>query len=277
LISEFQAYVVAPVNAFGLGGFVFDVAGESTAHLSADITDHYTEDNKALQDHIAIRPKKITLKGYVGEVVYSASGAGNSILQQAVQRLTEVSSYLPTLSAAATQIQSAVTQGTSSDVTLSDAANIYGLVQNLLSATGSQARQQNAYSYFKALMNQAILISVQTPWEFMTNMAIETITAMQPEGSLYMTDFAVTLKEIRISQTLSTAYTDNPSGTPFGSQLGQFQGAAAVQAAPQVPIGNVPGASLPSSLLSGAQSFMVKASDLLNTPAIAKQFKYQAQ
>jgi hypothetical protein len=270
-----------------LGGFVFDVAGESTANLSADITDHYTEDNEALQDHIAIRPKKITLKGYVGEVVYNGGGSSNTALQQAVQKLTELSSFLPTLSAAASQIQQSASTPTDSNIALSDAANIYGLVQNLLGATGNQARQQNAYTYFKALMNQKVLMGVQTPWEFMTNMAIETITAIQPEGSIYITDFAVTLKEIRIAQVASTAYTANPSGglgssstnpagTPGAASLGQFQGVAAAQASPQVPIGNVPGASLPSSLLSGAQSYMTQASDLLNIPGLAQQFKYQA-
>ena len=295
LISEFQNYVVAPLNAFGLGGFLFDVAGESIASLSADITDHYTEDNRALQDHIAIKPKRITLKGYIGELVYYGDGSnGPTILQQAVQKLTEVSSFLPTLSSAATQIQQSIETPTNSSVTLSDASNIYGLVQNLLGATGSQQKQQNAYTFFKALMNQAILMSVQTPWEFMTNMAIETITAIQPEGSIYITDFSITLKEIRIAQVVSTAYA--PASTSNGDSpipnltpdpvvpvervslddTARFQGAAATQAAPQVPLGNVPGVPLPSASLPGAQQFMIDASSLMSNPSIAKQFQYQA-
>lgn len=263
LITEFQNYVVSPLNAFGLGGFVFDVAGESIAHLSADITDHYTEDNRALQDHIAIHPKKITLKGYVGEVVYYGDGNGQSVLQQAVQKLTELSSFLPTLSSAATQIQESIATPTNSNITLPDASNIYGLVQNLLGATGNQARQQNAYTYFKALMNQGILMGVQTPWEFMTNMAIETITAIQPEGSIFMTDFQVTLKEIRIARVQTTAYTANPSSSSIGPQGSQLQGAAVAQASPQVPLGNVPGVSLPTSLLPGVQSQIGGVDDLM--------------
>ena len=88
LTAEFQNYVVAPLNAFGLGGFLFDAEGESTARLNAEITDHYTEDNRAVQDHIAIHPTRITLKGYVGEIVYTQPGQDQSFLQTAVQKLT---------------------------------------------------------------------------------------------------------------------------------------------------------------------------------------------
>ena len=49
LTAEFQNYIVAPINAFGLGGFLFDTPGESIAHLGAEITDHYTEDNQQLK------------------------------------------------------------------------------------------------------------------------------------------------------------------------------------------------------------------------------------
>ena len=302
LTAEFQNYIVAPINAFGLGGFLFDTPGESIAHLGAEITDHYTEDNRALQDHIAIKPKKITLKGYVGELVYSTAGQDQTILQQAVQKLTVLSSYLPTLSAAATQILDTAQTPLDSSLTLSDTANIYGLIQNLLGATGSEAKQQNAYTYFKALMTQGILMAVQTPWEFMTNMAIESVTAIQSEQSIYITDFSIVLKEIRIAQTISTAYTANPSpsasapnsvdslspqanadalaqyrlqnnlATPPIDQ--QLQGAAALQAALPVPQGNVPGVGLPTNSLPGWQSTIQSASDIVSNPAALSVFTY---
>lgn len=273
VIADLQSYVVAPLNAFGLGGFVFDVEGESQAHLAADITDHYTEENKALQDHIAIKPKKITLKGYVGELVYSAGGNGATILQQAVQKLTVISSFLPTLSAAATQLRQTIASPTNSDITLSSAADIFGLVQDAIGTFGDNANQAKGYAYFKALMNQGILMGVQTPWEFMTNMAIETITAIQPENTKYFSDFAVTLKQIRIAQTISTAYTNlspqNQVATDVNQELSgaqQYQGVAAVQAPNPVPIGNVPGVSLPSSSLPGWQSQLGNVNDITSNP-----------
>lgn len=290
LTAEFQNYVVSPLNAFGLGGFLFDAEGESTARLTADITDHYTEDNRAIQDHIAIHPNRITLKGYQGEVVYALPGQNQSFLQTAVQKLTEVSAYLPEISAGAVQAQAAITSPANSDLTLSDASDIYGLVKNLLGATGDEARQQNAYTYFKALMNQGVLMGVQTPWEFMTNMAIESITAVQPENSRFITDFTITLKQIRIAKTSSQAYSGtlpgNASGNGVQNSSGSIQpvqtaplddakvlqGAAALQAPDPVQIGNVPGVSLPTPTLPGPQSQITSPADFKFDPNVSGIF-----
>ena len=41
----------------------------------ADITDHFTEDNKTVQDHISIRPTHFVLKNYIGELVDQQGGS----------------------------------------------------------------------------------------------------------------------------------------------------------------------------------------------------------
>lgn len=291
--SELQNYVVSPLNAFGLGGFLFDAEGESVTRLNADITDHYAEDNKPFQDHIAIHPTRITLKGYVGEVIYTQPGQDQSFLQTAVQKLTQINAFLPELSAGAQQIQAAYQNSNIfgdpsvnlNSITLPDAANIYGLVKNIIGSFGEEARQQNAYQYFKALMNQGVLMGVQTPWEFLTNMAIESIVAIQGEQSKYITDFTITLKQIRIAKTISQAYSTNSSGisTPGnlstqGNQTApgvtssgtsdpsaetQLSGAAALQAPNPVQIGNVPGAALPSPTLPSWQSTLGSVEDII--------------
>lgn len=306
LTSDLTNYVVAPLAAFGIGGFGFDSDGESTAHLSADITDHYTEDNRAIQDHVAIRPKKITLKGFVGEVVYNTSSDISQIVQQLAQKLTTISAFLPTLSASATQMQSALISAdplqSLSDISLSDASNIYGLVKNIIGSFGPEAKQQNAYLYFKALLTEKILMGVQTPWEFIPNMLIESVDAIQSDVTISITDFSVTLKEARFAQTLTVAYSNNlqgqnsqPASSPQGTQgitnsLGYagnypqiqsvetqtldgtptLQGAAAVQSADPVTIGNIPGVALPSNTLPGAQGQMTGVVNLIPpTPASA--------
>lgn len=291
LIADVQSYVVAPVNAFGLGGFVFDALGEDTARLDAEITDHYTEDNKSFQDQIAIRPKKITLRGYVGELTCVPSNPDPAILQQAVQKLTTLSSYAPILSASAQQLIATSTAGQLPDLTLSDTANIYGLIKNLIPQATNSPKQQQAYNYFKSCMSQKILMAVQTPWEFMTNMAIESVIAIQPEGSDSVTDFAVTYKEIRIAKTQTVAYTTNLAGQSSSSSnlspqsnasaLAQYraenglstppidqqlQGVAAVQAAPLVQQGNIPGVSLPTTSLPGWQSQLTDVNSIVTNP-----------
>ncbi len=280
LIAGIQNYVVAPINAFGLGGLVFDVAGESMATLSADITDHFSEDNKAIQDHMAIRPKRITLKGYVGELVYTGSGADTpGILQTVVQKLTVISALLPQISAAATQAQAALADPLNSSLTLETisgalpgAANIYGLIKNLLGATGNQAKQQNAYNYFAACQSQKILMGIQTPWEFLTNMAVETIVAIQGEDSLFITDFSITFKQIRIANTQT-------AGTPLSGTGGIpspggliAQGVTALQSTAQNPLGAVSGLGLPTSLLPASLSGITGAASLHSISGIGNLF-----
>ena len=293
IAADLQNYVVSPLNAFGLGGFIFDAEGESIARLSADITDHYTEDNHAIQDHIAIHPKRITLKGYVGEVVYTTADQDLSLLQKAVQKLTQISEFLPSISSYAAQAEDALSSPLSSTINLGDASNIYGMVKNLISSNGDEARQQNAYLYFQSLMNQGILMGVQTPWEFITNMVIETITAVQSENSRFITDFSITLKQMRFAKTKTNAFSTIAKGTSAPNNLSpdatqgdmsqsgvyvplpekQLIGAAALQATNPVKLGNVPGVALPSPTLPSFQSQIDGADAYLNNPAVLKTFK----
>lgn len=257
LIADFKNYVVSPLNAFGIGGFLFDVEGDTSASLNAEITDHYTEANEAIQDHIAIKPKKITLKGYVGELIYQEAQDNETFLQSAVQKLTIISSYLPVLSKAATQITDLAQAPTASDITLGDAANLYGAVNNIINSAGIFAKQARSYAYFETLMDGKILMGVQTPWKLYTNMAIESVTPIQDERSQSVTDFSITLKEIRTAHTKTTAFgtsTAPAAANPNGNPDVQYQGVAAMQASLPVSIGNIPGITLPTSTVSGILS-----------------------
>lgn len=236
LAQGVNKFVVTPLNAFGLGGFVFDIEGETSANLNAEITDHYLEDNSAVQDHIAIRPKKITLKSYVGELVYREDSSTDTIVQKVVQKLTTLIAYRPPLTAAAQQAIDIFTNAKLSDLsfgnitskTVNRATDYWAFVKNLGQST---SRQQQAYMYFKALMEGKFLVSVQTPFEFMNNMAIESIVAIQGEDSKFISDFTITLKEIRTVAILSTQLNQNRyitrDATP--EELNQARGANQLQ------------------------------------------------
>lgn len=208
---------------------------ESRAELDNDITDHYTENNVAVQDHIANRPKRITLRGYVGELIYSVDGKDSpSFLQTLTQGLTVVDSYLPQLTDGAQQLKDVI-DGNDSDLSfnnlLSDSTNIYALVQNL---NPPIPKQQQAYLYFKALRDAKILMSLQTPFEFTTNMAIERLLAKQDAETKYITDFSITLKEIRQVSTITQPF-------DYAQQISNVAGALAQQASPTNSLGNVQG------------------------------------
>ena len=263
ITSALQTYVVSPLNAFGIGGYVFDVQTEEKATLAADITDHYTEDNIAVQDHIAIKPKRVTLRGYVGELVYNGSNNNNNgVLQQVTQKLTILAGYLPQVSAATEQAQAAISAidgagGTAASfaAAVPAAANIYGLVQDAIGTTGLLQRQQAAYQYFAACQYTKTLMGIQTPWEFLTNMAVEMIDAIQSEDSIFITDFAVTFKQMRfaVTQTATAALNSTGGIVPGGQTFSQ--GVAALQGAPQTNIG-----------IGQGQPSIVSLSNLANNP-----------
>lgn len=239
LTDAFGKYLVAPLNAFGLGGFVFDIEGEAVTTISTDITDHYLEDNTAVQDHIAVRPKRVTLGNYVGELVFRRDSNTNTTLQKVVQKLTILNQYLPDVSKGVAQAQKILAadnplQGASdllsqSNISLPDIADLWSLTKNLNSA---KSKQQQAYQYFDALAQQKILIGIQTPHEFLANMAIETIIARQDAVTKDITEFSITLKQMRFAQV---------GFAPFDKN--QFQDIAAAQSTPVTFGGNTQGTS----------------------------------
>lgn len=208
--SVLSQYVVTPLNAFGIGGFVFDVDGASIANLNAEVTDHYAEDNSFFQDNIATRPGQYILRGYVGELVDIEDQSNSGPLQTLTQKLTTLTSLLPALSAGATEAQGYLggdfnLQTITSPQFLSQASSLYSAVQSLLPTT----KQQAAFQYFKALWNAKILVSLQTPFEFINNMAILNVAAIQQEDTKYKMDFAVTLKQIRYASTNTALFDPN--------------------------------------------------------------------
>ena len=97
-------------------------------------------------------------------------------------------------------------------------------------------------------------MGIQTPWEFLTNMAIETIVAIQSEDSIFMTDFQITYKQMRFAA--STTITATPlSGTGTNVQTIPFgAGAYLPQAAPPTNLGNIPGSPSIVSLSNPANT-----------------------
>lgn len=248
--NAFSQYVVSPLNAFGLGGFIFDIEGEADTRLETEITDHYVEDNSAVQDHIALRPVRVTLRNYVGELVDRRDNTTNTALAQVTQKLTVLNSYLPGLTAGAQQAfdiingtaeipsPSILTALAPDNIaqTVASAANLFGMTKNLLPPTN---RQQQAYQFFKALQSSKILTSVQTPHEFLSNMAVESVMAIQTADTRDMTDFTITLKQIRFATTQFLPYTAQQGATSLQTQLPQVNSQVQGSPLPDIPSAHV--------------------------------------
>lgn len=181
----------------GSYGFLFDIIGDESIEQQMRITDHYTEDNKAIQDHIAQGPEMFTVRGYVGEVT-SVLSQGLEAIITAVDRLNLIDTFIPQFTEQATQFYGAIAN------TLGTVNRIVGQVQNaydlFTQKDTSATKQQAAFTFFKsmALANQSF--TVETPYGIFDNMYIDRIRAKQDEVTKYVSDFSITFKRIRTVQ-----------------------------------------------------------------------------
>lgn len=109
-----------------------------------------------------------------------------------------------------------------------------------------QTKQEQAFQYFSKLWESKVLVSVQTPFEFFNNMAIESVVAIQREDSQHISDFSITLKQIKKAKVKIVAYNSYLDPVSRQQELNQeinqeLQGRAAQQASPLKQIGRMVG------------------------------------
>ncbi len=197
---------------------MFHYEGEQSVELSSDITDHYIEDNTAIQDQISLKPEKITVHGFIGEL-NNVAPAGILAIAQSISRLTVISDFAPELSVTARNAYNAAYSAYQTGLSLSNSAvSAWGSITggqgtNVIGSTGlgstfdaetgvvanNQTKQQIMFQQFYGYWRARTLFRVQTPWAVFENMAIESIRASQDEQTRMITDFFVTFKMLRFA------------------------------------------------------------------------------
>jgi hypothetical protein len=227
---------------------LFHYEGEQTVALESDITDHYIEDNTAIQDQIALKPETITTHGFIGELNDVAPGALAAV-KAVADKLTVISAYTPVLSATALlaynqafqlyQIgQSAVNSAVAAWSSIGGSGGESVISSQGLASQPNQTKQQIAFQQFYGYWRSRTLFTVQTPWAVFQNMAIKNLRAIQDAETQTITDFEVTFKMIRTAATVTTPGTNQ-----------SYQGRAAAQAAGLTDLGT----STPVSSISLSQ------------------------
>jgi hypothetical protein len=215
-LSSVQSVLVPQVAgdsfriASDLAAFVFDYIGEIRDEMHSEITDHYTENNAVINDHIALRPVRITARGFVAELAQTSAQL-QSIFATLQSSLTAVQAYLGQYTPQAFQvIQRAVSQAQNVEneinVAVAQGKNVLNLFQN---SAPAKTRQQQAYATLKGYREARVLFNVVTPWDTYKNMAVETIIISSPEDTKTMSDISVTLKQLRFTEVLAIT---NPRG-----------------------------------------------------------------
>lgn len=239
---------------------LFHYEGEQTIALKSDITDHYVEDNSAIQDQIALTPERVTTNGFIGELNDVVPGFLKPV-KFVADKLTTVTAYEPQLSTtallayseaffayqvAANIANSAVSAWSSiSDLISTEDSTVGGFGSGVYRSSGIQNKQQIAFQQFYGYWRSRTLFTVQTPWAIFDNMAIEELSPVQDDVDRLSTNFKCTFKKIRTASTLTEIGT---SSIPVS-----LQGRLNSQGSSETDLGTstpVPGESLGSGLSS---------------------------
>ena len=182
--------------------FVFHYEGENSISLEADITDHYTENNSAIQDQIALKPEIVTVNGFIGELNNIPPNTALQIAQSIAEKLYILSAYTPALTATAL-------------AAYNQAFYLYQVSQNALTAVQTryntatnqsaptQNAQQKAFNTLYTYYLNRTLFNVQTPWNLLTNMAIQSMRVIQNSETRMISDFEIRFKRMNFASTLN--------------------------------------------------------------------------
>lgn len=222
-------------GAYANPAIVFHYEGEQTAQISSDITDHYIENNTAVNDQISLKPVMITTNGFIGDLNNVPPNKVLQVIQQqVVSRLAAVSGYAPGLSVTALNAynEALFLYQTGANL-LASAVSTWGALSgsnsglSVISGTtlakqNNQSPQQTYYQLFFGYWSSRTLFTVQTPWAVFQNMAIASMRAIQDAETNSISDFEVTFKQMNFATTATTLGAVNSSFTGQGRQPNQL-------------------------------------------------------
>ena len=204
-----------------IDGFEFDYAGERRLEAGTEITDHYTESNLFMQDHVAVKPTRITLRGFVAETAYNRKSLLPSLLALS-SALTPVTPYIGKYSpGASAKMLSVVSQTDAIINQLAQIQGIFGSASKLIGLLPQSTKVQKAYNTLDSLRTGGASFIVVTPWATFGDpkkprhgpMMIENLIMTEPDDTTGWCDVVVLLKEIRMAPSLTATTLDDARGS----------------------------------------------------------------
>ena len=196
-------FLVAPEN-LQTEVYIFDTRGDEEVVLESEITDNWVEDNSTMQDHIGLKPETITLTGYVGELKTTPKTKEQAYYETASSIVQAMTPLLPQLT---TQSQYVFNRAQETYDIYNKANRTVDRIENALSeipVPEEASKQQQAFGKFYEMWKTRQLSTVYTPFGAYNSMAIEKVTAKQSEDGVYISEFSVTFKKVRIAKAIYT-------------------------------------------------------------------------
>ena len=224
-------FLVKPYSTKGISGFVFSIKDEEQIELRADVTDYVMEDATVKQDHIVIKPKVITLRGFIGELVNDVQPALVGVFGKVQEKLTALEQYYPLWTQDAIQARN-IAIATSQADQIKTIDDIALKTENLVTSLGftlpGQTKQEQAFNSLSAMWASRQIVTVETPWGYFDKMAIMSVVFAQDAKTQLMTDITIQLKEIKLANVESISLFDvSPiTGSSLARTLnkGKFKG-----------------------------------------------------
>jgi len=252
-------WLVKPATAAGIAGFVFDVQAETTITADTEVTDHFTEYNNFFNDHAAIRPMEVTMRGYVGELTLKAPQGVNGLISGLQNKLTSLDAILGKYSPQAfSKVKSVLTKAQNTvnqvDNVISRAQNIVGLIAG---GSAAPSKQEQAFSKLMALRETRQVFTLVSPYGLLAyfdpikqkggprSFIIKRLVFEQAEDNSDISDIIVTMKEVRFASVSSIS-----QGQTAQEALQNNSGRSAYQSQSQTNKGNQAGKTVSFSRLS---------------------------
>lgn len=217
--------IVNILSNTGIAGFKFNIPQREQVEMQSEVTDHYTDINRPIEDHIALKPITITLNGLHGEYFYSVNRIEDT-LAKVTPTLSLVKQFLPkitpqvmkakmryqenlktTLASQSYNNWDGLTQKEQNQLkrtafkdTLMDELNDIDLFQTMQDLYKLKSSQTRAFLFFEALWKSKARFTVETTWKRYDNMVITSVKPLRDENA-DITDFTLTFKQINRAVT----------------------------------------------------------------------------
>lgn len=201
--------IVSLATSNGIAGFKFHIPKSEQVKFESDITDNYTSLNTSYQDHIALKPIEITVRGLQGEYFYDLHPIENAISTVTSTTGALLSTFAPQITEIVKQnktkklisekqidlsVKNFLSGGLETEFNLVDMWKVF---QNTFKLKSAQTR---AFLYFEALWKSRAIFSVETSWKRYDNMAIKSIVPLRDDNA-DITDFTITFKQMQFAHT----------------------------------------------------------------------------
>lgn len=212
--EEYNPYSNRTIEYVFRSGFI----NNETMECEADITDHYVENNTSVQDHMAIKPIRYTVRGLIAEKVFTPLVPYEYTVPYRENKLSSglnllstlspsLSSYMQTAVAAYQYVEASVNRY------MSTVKNVVGFFTRnktgrTINATATRdvikdSKQERALNEILNLRDARVLVDIDTPFGYFYDFLIES-AKIEQGNNIWQSELVVTLKEYRSVSTKTT-------------------------------------------------------------------------